>query len=204
MYIAIEGIDGSGKTTVAKQIHATMSQWLINVGIIREPSDSIFGRRIRESLSAIDPVDEYALFLADRISLQRNINRAAAMGDHLVSDRCYLSSVAYQGPLDKHGWQNVLEDNEDFFAVPDLVIILRIPVELALARIAKRGFSMPLEGEDRLRKAAAIYDDVEALRKWSRCPCIVSLDAADKSPELVLGECMAIIAQRLRGVLHPQ
>jgi dTMP kinase len=196
MYIAIEGIDGSGKTTVAKQIHDTMSQRGLNVRLIREPSDSIFGRRIREAVP-LNPVDEYALFLADRITLRGDIGQAWAEGGHIVSDRCYLSSVAYQGPLDRRGWQDVLVENEDFFHVPRLIIILRIPVELSLARIAQRGLSVPLEDEDRLRKAAAIYDDVDALREWSMCQDILHVDAAE-SPGRVLEECMELIAKRLR------
>ncbi len=133
LFIAIEGLDGSGSTTQVRllaealEAHAT-----------REPSDLPVGRFIREMLATSEVGDGILpyLFAADRKDhLEREIEPRLAAGQAVVTDRYYHSSLAYQSlaaPL-----EFVLSLNASF-RVPDLTIFLDLSPEACLERIEAR------------------------------------------------------------------
>ncbi|BAZ99750.1 dTMP kinase [Methanothermobacter sp. EMTCatA1] len=133
MYICFEGIDGSGKTTHA----ALTASWLRENGYmvheVREPTDSNIGGLIRSMLSGPDARTRDVqrmlalLFAADRLTLRSKIEGDWAE-DVVVSDRCYYSSLVYQGPEE---W--ICEINR-FAPRPDIVILLDLDVEVAMER----------------------------------------------------------------------
>jgi dTMP kinase len=134
MYICLEGIDGSGKST---QIELLV-KWLDDCGIealmVFEPTESPAGKLIREMLQNPNAVKNNfqntlaLLFAADRIILMDKIEKAEKEGKIVVSDRCFYSSMVYQNDGD---W---IETINKFAKRPDLVLLLDIDAETAISR----------------------------------------------------------------------
>ena len=99
MFVSLEGVDGSGKSTQARLLVEALGEGTV---AIREPGGTEAAERIRELLAdpsvELDPMAELMLFLAARADLtERVIRPALEAGRHLVADRFSDSSVAYQG-----------------------------------------------------------------------------------------------------------
>lgn len=141
-YIALEGSDGSGKSTVAKALVARLEAAGHEVVRVREPGGTAIGEVIRELLLESDVLDEWAevfLFAAQRAELAREVvDPALAAGSWVVSDRSYYSSIAYQGRARGLGEDEVRAINERGLAgtVPDHVFVLEVDPADALARQA--------------------------------------------------------------------
>ncbi len=166
IFIAIEGLDGSGGTTQTR----LLVQWLAAQGMWTEvvstcePSPGPVGQFIRQALqrdSAArigDGVLPY-LFAADRRDhLDREIIPALQRRAAVVTDRYYHSSLAYQSL--SVGLARVSRLNESFRR-PDLTIYLDLPAEVCLERILARGEALErFEAIDRLRSIQAAYESV--------------------------------------------
>jgi len=140
VFICFEGIDGSGKTSHSRFVVDYLKSNGYNAVYTTEPTRySIPGRKLRESFFAPErlPVkEEFKLFLEDRIiHLKDEVIPQLNDGKIVVTDRYYFSSVAYQGSrgLD---WHYILEENEKVSIVPDIVLLLDLPVDAAISRIA--------------------------------------------------------------------
>ena len=100
-YIALEGGDGSGKSTVAAAIAAHLEAAGAEVLVVREPGGTPLGEVVRGLLLDSDSLDVWAevfLFAAQRAELAREVIAPALdSGKWVVSDRTYYSSIAYQG-----------------------------------------------------------------------------------------------------------
>jgi len=139
-YIALEGVDGSGKTTVG----SALVQHLIASGetaiLVREPGGTELGEVVRGLLLDSESLDEWAevfLFAAQRAELARAvIAPALESGTWIVSDRTYYSSIAYQGRGRGLGEDQVRAINEIGLdgVVPDHVFVLDVEPDVALAR----------------------------------------------------------------------
>ncbi|MBI5680048.1 MAG: dTMP kinase [Methanobacterium sp.] len=134
MYICLEGIDGSGKSTQIKLLEKWLKDYGYDVMRIFEPTNSSVGKLIREMLRDPDATLENfqktlaLLFAADRMILMDEIEAAEEKGKAVISDRCFYSSIAYQNdPL----W--TFELNK-FVKKPNIVILLDLDVETALER----------------------------------------------------------------------
>jgi dTMP kinase len=182
-YFAIEGLDGSGGTTQAEHL-AERLQGLGPVVRTREPSGGPVGRLLRAELAGGvvgDAVLPY-LFAADRRDhLDRVVLPALARGSSVVSDRCVLSSLAYQAA--SLGLLRVLELNADF-RPPDRIVMLVLSPEASLERIARRGLARErFESLERLRSTEAAYHvAIETCRDigWD----IVEIDASGSVEEV--------------------
>jgi dTMP kinase len=159
MFIVFEGIDGSGKTTQAEILSRKLTSLGVPNILTREPSDGLIGQNLRKLETRLTPEDESRLFLEDRLDhVKKVINPAIKNHEHVICDRYYHSSAAYQGsrglnPID------VLRDNRSRVPVPDIVFLIEISVLTALSRIGKcrpGGFSI-FEKAAELEKVAAIY-----------------------------------------------
>ena len=104
LLIALEGIDGTGKTTQLKMLAEVLLSLGYDVVATREPTDGRYGQRIRQVLrdrSSMTPQEELELFLLDRKEhVTTIINPGLAAGKIVLTDRYYLSTVAYQGALE--------------------------------------------------------------------------------------------------------
>jgi dTMP kinase len=160
--IVFEGIDGAGKTTVHKALKDRMGG-RGDVVFSGEPTDSEYGRRVREALrdGNVSDVELLFLFMHDRIEHVKNvIVPALKEGKVVILDRYYLSTVAYQAsrlfPL-----RELLFLNSLFSPAPDLVVYFEISVREALERLKGRGAGLSVfEEEEKLREVAGNYERV--------------------------------------------
>ena len=152
IFIAFEGGEGSGKTTQA----AVLREKLENEGrrtlAVREPGSTKLGLHLREYLKSKQPLApkaELLLFVAARAQLVRDeIEPALERGWSVIADRFTASSIAYQGYGRRISLERVRSLND--FAVgqivPDLNILLDLPPEQGLGRVAPQ-MTLSLEGE---------------------------------------------------------
>lgn len=134
MYICLEGIDGSGKSTQILLLEEWLNECGFEVMRVFEPTDSDIGRLIRKMLRDPDATGENfqktlaLLFAADRMVLMDEIKAAEQSGKIVISDRCFYSSIVYQNDP---SW---LYELNKFVKIPDMVILLDLDVETALKR----------------------------------------------------------------------
>lgn len=147
--VAVEGIDGSGKSTLARALVAALQHEGLMARIHSEPSKGPLGRRAREEVTH-DPLGAALLFTLDRLSERAALERLLGLVDVVIADRTYYSTLAYQGSLLAAPVRKALRDLEESVArVPDLVLWLDGPVEVALARLGSRA-----GGPDRIEQEA--------------------------------------------------
>src|SRR5687768_52761 len=137
--VALEGIDGTGKSTQVGRLTAAFRAEGYDVLSLSEPTQSPWGRRLREVMTVgrrlLAPSQELDLFLQDRrYDVAAHIKPALAAHKLVLMDRYYFSTMAYQGALGIDP-EHIRRLNEVFAPVPDLVFILLIPPTEALARI---------------------------------------------------------------------
>ncbi|MEE2658536.1 MAG: dTMP kinase [Candidatus Latescibacterota bacterium] len=158
VFIAFEGIDGSGSTTQCAHLYHRLKDDAVDVVLTREPGGTPLGERLREAVLSpeLDDVDSLAELLiivaARRQHAQQLIVPALARGKHVISERYAASSVAYQGA--GRGVERNIVDRVNELAVgdcsPDIVILLDLNVELALGR--RKG-----QREDRIEAAGVEF-----------------------------------------------
>lgn len=165
--IAFEGLDGCGKTTQIARLAESLRKAGHDPVVTAEPTDGEWGRRIREmargAAPAVAPEEELRWFVEDRREhVARCIAPALAGGRPVLTDRYFLSTVAYQGAngLDA---ARILAQSEAEFPIPDLVLLLEIDVPAALARVHARanGIEGVFEARDRLERVARIFASLE-------------------------------------------
>ena len=163
MFISLEGVDGSGKSTQARLLAEALGPETV---AIREPGGTDAAERIRELLAdpalELDPLAELLLFLAARADLTARVIRPALeAGRDVVSDRFSDSSVAYQGAARGLGVGEVISlcDAATDGLWPDLTLLLRLDPELGLGR-AQSGDRLEAEGLELQRLVAEAYDEV--------------------------------------------
>ncbi|MEM4735843.1 MAG: dTMP kinase [Candidatus Thorarchaeota archaeon] len=163
--IAIEGIDGSGKTTQAEMLVKRLRQHGLEAELLHEPTESEWGHRIRElarSGRTVSPDEELEYFINDRKwDVTNNIRPLLEQNVVVVMDRYYLSSIAYQGALGIDT-DRIAKMNE-FAPRPDLVIILDVDPTTGQERIERRKKGRPNYFEDPayLEKVRMIFRSLE-------------------------------------------
>ena len=198
MFISLEGIDGSGKTTQAKLLAAALGE---GTATVREPGGTATGERIRQLLKDpsidLDPLAELLLFCAARAELVRQVVvPARERGTDLVCDRFSDSSVAYQGAGRGLGVERVEEicDLATGGVWPDLTILLRIDPDRAARRIGRRKADrFEEEGIELQRRVAEGYDEV-ARRHPDRVRVVEADGERDAVHRAVLNEVQGVRA----------
>ncbi|MEM0128486.1 MAG: dTMP kinase [Thermoplasmatales archaeon] len=153
IYLAVEGIDGTGKTYVAKHISEKF-----NFIMAREPSNTEIGAVINSG--QWDPITDFFLFMADRSNTLRGLPKDG----NIVSDRSLYSSFAYQG-YDLWKKFGTFERYFSFFndvskllpALPTHVFVLFCNVNTALERIKGRGKLSRFERLEYLEGVQKLY-----------------------------------------------
>lgn len=139
--IAIEGIDGAGKTTQGELLRRSLEEKGYDVATSKEPTNSESGMKIRElgKHGRDAPAEtEFKLFLEDRrFDVKNNIRPALDAGKIVVVDRYYYSSMAYQGAKGMDPKQ-IEKSNLEFSPKPDLTIFVDISPQTAKKRIQSR------------------------------------------------------------------
>ena len=140
VFICIEGLDGSGKSTQAKLLTKKLCKAGYNAVFTAEPSQGKIGKFIRKRLfeqERLPTTVEALLFAADRIEhVQNTIVPALNEGKIVISDRYVYSSLAYQGSagLDLN-WIETINDNAK---KPDLSIFVDVAPEVVLDRLKRK------------------------------------------------------------------
>lgn len=145
MFITIEGPEGSGKSSVTKEVTKLLEKDGYTVVLTREPGGTPISEEIRNVIldkknTDMDPMTEALLYAASRRQhLVQKVWPLSKEGKIVISDRFLDSSLAYQGGARGLGIDKILSLNmfatDGFY--PDLTLLFDIDPELGLKRIAK-------------------------------------------------------------------
>ncbi|MCF8449509.1 MAG: dTMP kinase [Taibaiella sp.] len=165
LFIAIEGTDGSGKSTQAAMLAQRLTEEGHKVHLTFEPTNGHIGKLLRSILKGEISIDQKAiagLFLADRLdhllNTQDGILKKMEEGYTVISDRYYFSSYAYHSVYMDMDW--VIACNEMCAQIlrPHLNIFVDVPPEVCMQRINDNRETPELyETSDILRKVRANY-----------------------------------------------
>ena len=203
MFVTLEGIDRSGKTTQAALLAKALGSETV---LLREPGGTEVGERVRAILK--DPAleltsgAELMLFSAARSQLASEVVAPALeAGRHVVCDRYIDSTVAYQGVARDLGVELVEQLNALVVGgcVPDVTVLLRVEVDTALVRGQQRLADGAEDGTDRFeaegaefqRRVAAAYDDLAR-----RHPERITVVDGEGSPEDVHARVLEAVRKR--------
>ena len=158
IFICIEGLDGSGKTTHAHRLVRNLQMKGFDAIYTTEPSRGLLGQFIRGTIldqkKRVPMVVEAVLFAVDRVEhFEKDVKPALVLGKVVVSDRCVYSSLAYQGAagLDLEWIEKI-----NRFALPsDLTFYINVPPEDAVKRIRRKKSVM--ERLETQRKVEEVY-----------------------------------------------
>lgn len=131
MYIVFEGIDGAGKSTQIKMLKEWLEANGFRVETLVEPTDSEIGKLIREMLQRPDAETDKLqktlglLFAADRMLIMDKLEDESKI---IISDRSFISSLAYQEPAE---W---IEELNKYAKKPDLLLLLDLDPKTSVSR----------------------------------------------------------------------
>lgn len=164
-FIALEGIDGSGKSSQIQALVGRIQGLGLPCRADREPTGGPVGSLIRQIFTGRVSADNRviaALYAADRIDHLVNevdgLCAAIHKGITVVSDRYYFSSYAYHSVDVDMEWVIQANALSAQLLRPTLTVFLDVPVETALERIRRGRFVEEIfDGEERLRKTRELY-----------------------------------------------
>jgi dTMP kinase len=206
-FFVLEGGEGVGKTTQWRRLADALRERGHDVLAVREPGGTPAGDVIRTLLldpaSSLAPTAEALLFAASRAQLITEVVAPAlADGRTVLVDRFLLSTYAYQGAGRGLSIDALRQVNAVATAglVPDLTLLLTLPLDVALARAGARGDRDRMEQED-----LAFHERVDAAFLAATSPAwqaqhpeigpVVPVDASGPERE-VTARCLAVIAER--------
>ena len=201
--IAVEGIDGAGKTTQVRLLAQALERLGERVVTSKEPTEGPWGRKIRESAATgrLSPEEELQAFVNDRIEHVRTvIQPALAAGKTVLLDRYFYSTIAYQGS--RGGDIAELKARmEQIAPIPDVVFLLDLLPAEAVRLISESRNERPDEFEkiETLTRVRAAYNAIQE-------PRIVRIDGGrpvDEVHESVIAELSRRATgkmERLRGI----
>lgn len=147
LFLSLEGIEGSGKSTQIKAIEEFVKKKNFRVVTLREPGGTVFGEKLREAIlkseSPLHPLAECHLFLASRAQLlkEKILPFLLEPGSVVILDRYMDSTLAYQGKARKLGYETVLtlHQHDPLNLLPHRTYFLDISLETSHERQKARG-----------------------------------------------------------------
>jgi dTMP kinase len=223
-FIALEGIDGSGKRTQIEMLSTALRERSIAHACISFPRyESFFGRLVARflngefgRLSEIDAHLSALLYSGDRFEAKPTIEEHLQHGKLILADRYIGSNLAHQtarvAPAERKKFLRWLKELEyKVYRLPpeDLVVFLRIPVREAYRLVAKkqaRRYTARrrdlLEADlAHLKTAAHIYDKLSKEPNWVTVECAAGKPPALLAPELIHRQVMKIVEGRILPAL---
>ena len=193
-FVTFEGIDGSGKTTVSRRVSALLKGRGERVFWTSEPTRHWIGDAVRRSIQDHgSPLAETFLFLADRATHEEEIRSRMSSGDLVLCDRYIDSTYAYQGARLEGTVPRPIEFlrriTEPWVLAPDLTLLLRLPVHVALSRISSRPDKISFEDGAFLEKVARNYDRIARSNRFT-------VIDADQPMDHVVRDCVDAIEYR--------
>ena len=165
LLIAIEGIDGAGKTTQAQLLEGLLQSRGYEVVRTKEPTKGKWGAMLRETATTgrLPPEEELNAFVNDRREhVETVILPNLEAGKIVIVDRYYFSTAAYQGARGMDV-EKILRLNEEFAPEPDVLILIDVEPELGIKRIKGRGNTNSFEKNGTLAKARAVFNQIHKL-----------------------------------------
>jgi len=188
IFICIEGLDGSGKTTHAYRLVRNLQKKGFDTVYTTEPSRGELGKFIRTSIlqgkKRVPRVVEALLFAVDRVEhLEKMVKPALKEGKIVISDRYVYSSLAYQGAagLDLE-W---IEEINRMALPPDLALYIDVPPEVVVKRIRRKKSVM--ERLETQRKVREVY------MKYVENGKLVAVDGDKRKGEVTRNILMVIL-----------
>lgn len=182
LLIALEGIDGAGKSTQIDLLASALRARGHTVATTFEPTRGSYGRRIRQEARAgrrRPPEEELAWFVADRRQHVADVVAPGlAAGQIVLTDRYFFSTVAYQGArgLDP---ERLLREAEAEFPIPDLAVLLWVEPSQGLARVRQRGGS----SEAAFEEPEVLAGVAQVFASLTR-PYLIRIDATGSTAEV--------------------
>ena len=200
LFITLEGIEGSGKSTNIKVINNYLNDKNINYINTREPGGSEVGDQLRNILlnteKKLSNQTELLLMLADRVNhIETLIQPNLEKGITVISDRFMDSSYAYQGGGREMGLDAITKIIDGLNIIqPNLTLLFDLPVEMALERARKRSKLDRFESEDydfhqRIRETYLFLAEEDSER--------IKIIDASKDIEEVESQVRKILEQKL-------
>jgi dTMP kinase len=193
LLIALEGIDGAGKSTLAQGLARRLRARGWRVARWHEPVDPELGRRAQQ-VAATDPVAAGIQFTLDRMIALPRLRRLRAHVDVVLSDRSFYSTLAYQGSaLSPRAYRALAHLQSTATIRPDRVLWVDLAPAAAVRRVRGRGRGRaPLEKVRTLERVARRYRALARAGGWQR------LDGR-AGPDEVLAAAEAAVRRWLRG-----
>jgi dTMP kinase len=194
VFLTLEGIDGSGKSTQAELLAERLRGDGHDVVLTREPGGTALGEAVRDLVlhgGHVAPWAEAALYAASRAQhVEEVIRPALARGAVVVTDRYIDSSAVYQGVGRGLGLDRVLDLNLTVVdgLVPDRTFLLRLEPAQALARMGPDRDRIEREGEAFLVRVHEAYDELAA-----RHPERFVVVDASRPPEAIAEEIHGVV-----------
>lgn len=192
----MEGIDGSGKTALAKKLYERVRRHEIEVVLTKEPTRTWLGDAVRRSVDeGLDPLVQALLFMADRSLHVERIKAWLSEGKVVLSDRYHDSTLAYQGVALQGRVPNPIEwlrrASSHLFLKPDLTLLLIVDPAEGLSRISGVRERTPFERLEFLTRVQELY------MKMATEPRFVKLDAS-RPMDAVVAEAEEVLLSRLQ------
>jgi dTMP kinase len=165
-FYVFEGIDGGGKSTVARMLNEKLNaSYGRETVLTAEPSGSWIGDGVRRANKEdINDFAEALLFMADRAQHTQEISRAVDEGKIVICDRYYISTLAYQGvTLERFMTDPVLwlrAVNAPIIRKPDITFYFMIDPGNAMKRMQERDEKSKFEKLDFLKRVSSIYEEM--------------------------------------------
>ncbi len=185
-YVAFEGIDGAGKSTVVRCVASRLRRAGLRVRTRREPASAELNRKA-QAASVQDPWTGAVYFTLDRYLARADLERDLRTASVVLTDRSYWSTLAYQGSALAPEWQRRLAGLQAHATVePDQVILIDLDPAEALRRVGSRASAKgPLERRRTLERVARAYRRFARRNGWlvidARNPAREVADAAARS-----------------------
>jgi dTMP kinase len=197
-FIAFEGIDGTGKTTMANILKERLESLGYSVVMYKEPTNETeAGRKIRASYidGRATLEQELEWFIEDREwNVTTRILPALAENKIVFLDRYFFSTACYQGVRKDNDWISILKLNREKFPEPDLTIIFDLNVQVAIKRIMRdRENANTFEGMQYLRDVRALFLEMFQLDTIGNYLLINAEQTIDEISEIIYAKLLEVI-----------